>query len=292
MLQPTTAARLIAVTTLASLTLACPRKRGADIESAVAIAELAVRDATDASERVATRAELASQVRKYLKKTGQFSETKGKHQEAYDLRVELGLRRGEGGGAVLVSAEGRPKLGVVRLSATVVERLGSEDTTRQRRRARLLTALERAIAEIAFQARVAVAPPPQVAQTLRAERDPRRLAAAVEIAAMRRIREAVPPLLALLEDKRTEISDRAIGALVEIGDRRAVKPLTRLAKARDTARLAKVIDAVGTLGGPEAISYLEFVAVGHEDADIRNLAREALERIRRTHPEEPTTRHK
>ena len=31
----------------------------------------------------------------------------------------------------------------------------------------------------------------------------------------------------------------------------------------------------------EAKDYLEFVAVGHEDADIRNLAREALQRMQR-----------
>ena len=65
------------------------------------------------------------------------------------------------------------------------------------------------------------------------------------------------------------------------GDRRAVRALTRLAKFSDTERMAKLIDGVATLGGKEARAYLDFVAGGHPDADIRNLAREAIARSRR-----------
>lgn len=281
-----------ATAAFALLALSCPRRQPPEgAAPAVALGKLDVRDATGPSARVATREELRAHIEKHLKKSRQFVENKGADRTVYDLRVELGVRVAEPGAVALVSVDGTPRRGAVRLHATVVDRFGSADASRAQQRAHLLAAVDRALSEIAFQAEVSVAPPARVAELLRRERDPPRLAAAVEIAAMRRVRAAVPALIALLGDERTEVSDRAIGALVEIGDRRAVKPLTRLAKPRDTARLAKVVDAIGTLGGPEAISYLEFVAVGHEDADIRNLAREALERIRRAQPEEPTSRH-
>jgi len=67
---------------------------------------------------------------------------------------------------------------------------------------------------------------------------------------------------------------------VAIGDRRAVSALTRLTRFRNTEKMAKIIDGIGTLGGREAREYLELVASGHEDADIRNMAAEALARLR------------
>jgi hypothetical protein len=105
--------------------------------------------------------------------------------------------------------------------------------------------------------------------------------AAVTAAAERRERAAVPALIERLGDPAESVRDRALGALVEIGDRRAVAPLTRQTKFRDLEGMRKVIDAIGSLGGEEARSYLELVASGHEDREIRELAREALERMRR-----------
>jgi HEAT repeat protein len=135
--------------------------------------------------------------------------------------------------------------------------------------------------DVLYQARLVIGPPARLAQALRERKDTARLAAAVEIAGLRRAREAVPALIELLRHQDEQISDRAIGALVAIGDRAAVKPLTRLSSFQDTARMAKVLDAIGSLGGQEARDYLEFVSSGHEDADIRNLAAEALERMSR-----------
>ena len=103
---------------------------------------------------------------------------------------------------------------------------------------------------------------------------------AARIAGQRRLRTAVEPLIALLQHPQREVSDRALGALIAIGDRRAVKALTRLAPLRDAKRLAQVIDGVAALGGPEAVSFLEFLAGGHAEPTIRRVAQAALERIR------------
>jgi hypothetical protein len=111
--------------------------------------------------------------------------------------------------------------------------------------------------------------------------DPETRLAAVNAAAERRERQAVPALIERLNDADGTIGDRALGALVEIGDRRAVGPLTRQTKFRDLEGMRKVVDAVASLGGDEARSYLEFVASGHEEREIRELAREALDRLQR-----------
>lgn len=101
---------------------------------------------------------------------------------------------------------------------------------------------------------------------------------AIHVAAERRLRVAVPALIDLLGSDDDRLRDRALGALVAIGDRRAVKPVTRFARFDDTANLPKAIDALGSLGGDEARAYLEFV-VSSGDEDMRELARDALRRL-------------
>lgn len=106
-------------------------------------------------------------------------------------------------------------------------------------------------------------------------------AEAMRVAALRKDRAAVPRLIALLRSDDGKTRDRALGALVEIGDRRAVKPITELAKFQDVVELPKVIDAMGSLGGEEARAYLEFVLSAHDDSEIKQLAQAALQRLDR-----------
>lgn len=146
---------------------------------------------------------------------------------------------------------------------------------------RAWAALDSVLGDMGYQAGLARAPVARLVKAL-AVKDPGRLEAAVEIVAVRRVKEAMGPLVKLLKHKEQRISDRAIGALVAIGDPGAVKHLTRLAKFSDTEQMAKVLDAIGALGGKEARQYLEFVASGHEDEDIRSMAKEALDRMTRS----------
>ena len=99
--------------------------------------------------------------------------------------------------------------------------------------------------------------------------------------AERRERLAVPALIALLRaspgDRGTR--DAALGALMAIGDERAVKPITELAKLDDAAQLPVVIDAVAAIGGAEARAYLEFLASADGDPALRAAARAGLERM-------------
>jgi hypothetical protein len=51
--------------------------------------------------------------------------------------------------------------------------------------------------------------------------------------------------------------------------------------------MAKILDAVGQIGGDEARAYLDFVSSGHEVPEVRALARAALERLERRQPGTP-----
>ncbi len=91
----------------------------------------------------------------------------------------------------------------------------------------------------------------------------------------------MPSLVKLLKSEDHDTRDRAIGALQEIGDKRAVRPLTEVARFRDLSDLPKVLDALAAIGGDEARSYLEFVASGHDSVEIRDLAKQALTHLER-----------
>ena len=104
---------------------------------------------------------------------------------------------------------------------------------------------------------------------------------AAQLLAVRRERTAVPALIELLKerDRPVALRDQALGALVELGDRRAVRPLLNLARFGDSVEMGKVVEAVASLGGDEARSYLQFVAASHTDARIKGEARVALQHL-------------
>ncbi len=88
-------------------------------------------------------------------------------------------------------------------------------------------------------------------------------------------------LLSLLSDEDEIVRDAALGALLELRERRAVAELARLRSMRDRREMRKILDAVAVLGGQEAGEYLAFVAAGHEDEEIRSIATAALRRLGR-----------
>jgi HEAT repeat protein len=232
--------------------------------------------------------ELTAYVKQKLQRTQGIVLAEQPEGETYQLKIELGL--GQEGSAVassqkmlLISAQAtNPKNveGTV-LQARSLLALPSEGTGAQLK-PKFLKVVDATLEEIAFQAQLLVGPEEELVRVLnKPPQDVERLAAAIEMAAGRRSMASVSPLISLLKHREMQISDRAIGALVAIGDRRAVKPLTHLTKLSDTAHMAKILDAIGTLGGQEAKDFLEFIASGHDDEDIRNMAEEALRRLQK-----------
>ena len=240
-----------------------------------------------------SREEVESRVRKRLSQAAsvrlETDAQPGTHalDGAYQLLLELALARAAPGagltGPVAVVACGARVPGdvdAVVLQAQAVASLGDKlaPANVNKTLGRLLDAV---LDDIVFQAELARASGQDLARQLAQIKDLQRLVPAVEIAARRRLPATFTPLVALLKHKDIGVSDGAVGALVALGDRRAVKPLTHLSNLSDTARLARILDAIGSLGGDEAVGYLEFLASGHDDDDIRFMAAEALERMKR-----------
>ncbi len=119
--------------------------------------------------------------------------------------------------------------------------------------------------------------PPAAARDAIGAKDTELRDEAIRIAGERRDRATVPCLLPMLKTEEQALRDGVVGALAEIGDERAVKPLAELAKFGDLDELPKILDALSRIGGAEALSYLEFVSGGHPSPEIRDLAKRALE---------------
>jgi hypothetical protein len=132
--------------------------------------------------------------------------------------------------------------------------------------------------EMAARRRLAVGTPEAVASALRADGGPLRLEA-IRIAGERKLTSEGPALIALLNDPDETTRDAALGALIRLGDRKAVTELTRTRSLRDEREMRKIIEAISMLGGEEADDYLSFVASSHDDEDIRAQAAAARARL-------------
>lgn len=104
---------------------------------------------------------------------------------------------------------------------------------------------------------------------------------AIRAVGERQLRDEAPILLKMLNDPEERTRDAALGALIALGDRRAVAELTRTRSLRDRREMRKIIEAIAMLGGDEAEDYLSFVAETHDDEDIRAEAAAARARLQR-----------
>jgi hypothetical protein len=140
--------------------------------------------------------------------------------------------------------------------------------------------LDLAIAGIAAKEALRTADAQEVVSTLSHD-DPDAVAWALAIVGERQMVEAVDLVVGALGSKQPEIHEAAIGALVAIGDPRGVQPLAQLAEFADHDQMRTVIEAITAIGGKDAVEYLEFVASGHPDDEIKQRAADGLDRIRK-----------
>ena len=99
---------------------------------------------------------------------------------------------------------------------------------------------------------------------------------AIRALADRRNAAAVPYLIGQLDGDSILMVRRAMGALVAIGDRRAVRPLIDLSRRRPPQLVAEIIYALGSLGGPEVEAFLYTLESGSPDEEVRRAATEAF----------------
>ncbi len=100
---------------------------------------------------------------------------------------------------------------------------------------------------------------------------------ATRLAGARRMRDLVPVLCdRLQQEPESDLVLRTVGALVQIGDSRAVGPLVDLTKRKHPIFINQIVFAVAQIGGQEAEAYLDTLAQGHPSDQVRSAAREAL----------------
>jgi HEAT repeat protein len=83
----------------------------------------------------------------------------------------------------------------------------------------------------------------------------------------------------MLSDPDPDVVMEAVGVLVALREQKAALPLIRLARGRDQIFLLQIITALGEIQGPVARGFLFTVAAGHDSPEIRERAREALDRV-------------
>jgi hypothetical protein len=91
----------------------------------------------------------------------------------------------------------------------------------------------------------------------------------------RRVAAAVTPLIGRLGDPEPELAQRAVGALISIGDRRAVSSLIESTRHRRPEDIGPILYAIGSIGGQEAEAYLFTLESGAPDELVRRAARGA-----------------
>jgi hypothetical protein len=116
--------------------------------------------------------------------------------------------------------------------------------------------------------------------------DPRVRDYAIRVLADRRSPAAVPHLIARLQDPNPDVARRAAGALIAIGDRRAVPPLIEMTHRRRPEDSGPILYAIASLGGPEAEAFLFTLESGAPDEETRRTAHAAYGELLRRKQEE------
>lgn len=109
---------------------------------------------------------------------------------------------------------------------------------------------------------------------------PLRRVAALRVLGTRKEKEALRPILEALKDENHDVVLAAVGALIARKDPSALPALIDSTRNRNLEYLSQVLFAVASIGGPEADAYLDTMVFGHQNAEIRARAAEALNEMR------------
>lgn len=91
--------------------------------------------------------------------------------------------------------------------------------------------------------------------------------------------ELLPRVIEMLDDPDADVALEAVGVLVKEKYRKAAVALIRISRRRDRIFLLQTITALGEIGGPVARGFLFTLAAGHDSAEIRRRAKEALHHL-------------
>ncbi|MBI2891975.1 MAG: HEAT repeat domain-containing protein [Deltaproteobacteria bacterium] len=146
-------------------------------------------------------------------------------------------------------------------------------------RALLDRAILDAVHALDGQAKLRAATDADLLRALAARDDDVKITAA-RLLALRRTRGAGAKITKLLSSPRSQVRDAAIGALIELKDQSAVRPLIESARSDDPDAQLRIVEALGAIGGTESAAYLELLASGTDEPQLREAAARARARIR------------
>jgi hypothetical protein len=141
-------------------------------------------------------------------------------------------------------------------------------------------AVELALRDAASQAALLVKLSSKSDADLIGEKDPKAKDLAVMLLAERRNPAALEPLLEQLKSDDLDVVHRAIGGLLELHDARAVGPLIDASRQKGDLFQSELLFALSSLGGEEALAYLQLIVDGADQPLMRQLAQQALEELK------------
>lgn len=111
---------------------------------------------------------------------------------------------------------------------------------------------------------------------LLADPDPQIVQLALDHVARQRLRELADPVAALVDHRDPTTAAAAVECLGVVGGAEHSTLLVRRARLGDRATAQRLYEALGRLGGDEAIGFLEFAARNEDDPVLANVAASAL----------------
>jgi hypothetical protein len=221
-------------------------------------------------------ADLRSLTAEAMQATGRFMPASGETTTATAARVSVRLisaAAGQDGHMdVQVRFEIVPPL-ESDSDAVVVVAAGTGGGGPAAARTAVSSALSSAIASATAEVRGHARSNAELVADLRA--NPASASQSLELLAARRQSAAFAPLIERLHGTDPEVAQHALAFLVSLDDARAVRPIIEEAERRSPAFKVEAVYALGSLGGEDAVGYLESLA-GEPDPRIRDAASEAL----------------
>ena len=117
--------------------------------------------------------------------------------------------------------------------------------------------------------------------SLREDSDPGLLKLAIPAVRRRKLTAAAEALIALLKHEDRDIVNIAASALGDVGTASAVPALIECGTRTQAQNRLPVLYALGKLGGPQALIYLETLSKGADDPMVKEAAARALEEARK-----------
>ena len=135
------------------------------------------------------------------------------------------------------------------------------------------------VAQYASRQNIWLGPPRYAIAALAQNEDLDLLVEAAQAVGVRKIQGQLGRLKQLLVHETEGVRDAALGAALKLNAKETVQIMGKSTDFGDHREMRKVITVMSGIGGEDAKRYLDLVASGHPDEEIRQMAASALKRV-------------